>query len=80
VWLLVGGALRLQAAQRADVYRSDGPYLAAEARDFSITDHSRGLDVPVRVRFPVGDGPFPLIVFSHGLGANREAFESVSQH
>lgn len=47
---------------------------------FEISDPTRPRAIPVQVRYPAGDGPFPVIVFSHGLGAGRNAFGRVSEH
>ena len=35
-------------------------------------DAARQRTVPLRLRLPAGDGPAPLLLFSHGLGGNRE--------
>ena len=36
-------------------------------------DAARGRPVPVRIYYPIaGKGPFPIILFSHGLGRSRE--------
>ncbi len=40
----------------------------------SWVDQSRNRDIPVKIYFPkAGAGPFPAIVFSHGLGGTRES-------
>lgn len=40
-----------------------------------------GREVPVRFRLPEsGKGPFPIIVFSHGLGGSREGYDVVGKH
>jgi dienelactone hydrolase len=44
----------------------------AAAQDEAWFDHARNRSLPVRVRWPAGDGPCALIVHSHGLGGNRE--------
>ncbi|MBI4402954.1 MAG: alpha/beta fold hydrolase [Deltaproteobacteria bacterium] len=31
--------------------------------------------IPIRIYVPVGSGPFPVIVFSHGLGGTKEQYE-----
>lgn len=46
---------------------------------FEISDPTRPRTIPVKVRYPVGAGPFPVIVFSHGLGAGRNAFGRISE-
>jgi predicted dienelactone hydrolase len=63
-----------------DPYGAWGRLSVATPSEFNITDEARGKEVPILVRYPTGEGPFPLIVFSHGLGADREAFETVSEH
>ncbi|MFM2400315.1 MAG: hypothetical protein RL341_2472 [Pseudomonadota bacterium] len=40
--------------------------------DDTWTDISRSRQIPVRVRVPTNPGPWPVILFSHGLGGNRE--------
>lgn len=36
-------------------------------------DTARDRDVPVKIYLPTGDGPFPIVIHSHGLGGTREA-------
>ena len=39
-------------------------------------DAKRDRKLPVKIYFPKsGDGPFPVILFSHGLGGSREGYE-----
>jgi predicted dienelactone hydrolase len=44
----------------------------ASAQDVDWTDTARGRTLPLRVRWPDGAGPWPLLLFSHGLGGSRE--------
>ena len=44
----------------------------AAARDDTWRDPRRECDVPIRVRWPAGEGPCALIVHSHGLGGSRD--------
>lgn len=35
-------------------------------------DSSRNRDIPIKLYRPIGTGPFPVVIFSHGLGGSRE--------
>jgi predicted dienelactone hydrolase len=50
--------------------RADAPHVVRGA----FCDAARDRVVPVKVVLPRGPGPFPVVVFSHGLGATREAY------
>ncbi|MBV8202001.1 MAG: hypothetical protein JOZ15_15385, partial [Acidobacteria bacterium] len=57
-----------------------GPF-GVEAMDLDWFDRDRNRQVPVRVYFPRRDpGPFPVVVFSSGLGAGRGSFEFLDRH
>ncbi len=43
-------------------------------------DKSRGRSFPVRIYCPVGSGPFPVIIFSHGLGGSCEHYAFLGQY
>jgi dienelactone hydrolase len=44
-------------------------------------DGDRNRVVPVKIYYPkTGNGPFPVIVFSHGLGGSREGYEYLGRH
>ena len=60
----------------APPYAPDRKMLASEFVRFDWHDAARNRDVPVKIYFPsTADGPFPVIVFSHGLGGTREGYE-----
>jgi len=68
------------AAQTAYVPKTEpGPHkvqqVTAEWRD-AVRDRV----VPVRIYIPDGDGPFPLIIYSHGLGGSRDGNRYVGTH
>ena len=42
------------------------------ARLMSLRDTSRNRDIPVLLRLPTGQGPWPVVLFSHGLGGARQ--------
>lgn len=46
-----------------------------------LADRSRaGRRVPIKVHLPTGDGPFPVIVVSHGAGGHWDANFAQAQH
>jgi len=63
-----------------------GPSVAALTNSttsarFSWHDAKRDRDVPVKIYSPTaGPGPFPVVVFSHGLGGTREAYEYLGRY
>ena len=51
------------------------PALAASFEDGSWQDPLRGRTLPWRLRLPASPGPWPLVLWSHGLGGGREGGE-----
>ena len=45
---------------------------AAELQDTAWIDTARRRDIPLRLRWPATPGPWPLLLYSHGLGGGRE--------
>jgi predicted dienelactone hydrolase len=43
-----------------------------EVRDEVWLDATRQREIPVRLRVPPAPGPWPLVMYSHGLGGSRE--------
>ena len=44
-------------------------------------DTARNRSVPVKIYYPKeGAGPFPIIIFSHGLGGSRDNYEYLGRH
>lgn len=68
-------------AKQADGYkRSAGP-LAVSEMLLDWRDDARGRDVPVKVYAPeAGGAPFPVVIFSHGLGGSREGYAYLGRH
>jgi predicted dienelactone hydrolase len=57
-----------------------GPY-AVEALNLDWFDRDRNRQVPARIYFPRrASGPFPVVVFSSGIGAGRNSFEFLDRH
>jgi predicted dienelactone hydrolase len=67
--------------------RGEGPYKKAVGPNEVDTllidwkDGKRERDVPVKLYFPKsGPGPFPVVIFSHGLGGSRQGYEYLGRH
>ena len=43
-------------------------------------DAKRNRTVPVKIYYPQTGGPFPVIIFSHGLGGSREGYEYLGRY
>ena len=52
---------------------------APEVQDDTWRDTARGRDIPVRLRWPAHPGPWPLLVYSHGLGGSRQGADAWGQ-
>ncbi len=48
--------------------------------DFTLHDAERARDIACRVYSPTSGDKLPLIVFSHGFGADRAAFGPIARH
>ena len=60
--------------------KSAGPH-SVEVVRYDWFDQKRERKVPVKIYYPkTGEGPFPVIVFSHGLGGSREGYEYLGRH
>lgn len=61
-----------------------GPFEVVASTAIEFTRDGRDLPLPILVRHPVPTeahpGPFPLVVFSHGMGGYCDAFEHLSTH
>ena len=58
----------------------DGPLAFETADNINIRDAAHKKELTCKVYFPKAGGPYPLILFSHGIGGNKDAFSSVGKH
>jgi predicted dienelactone hydrolase len=47
--------------------------------DIALKDSSRNRELAVRVTYPEGAGPFPVIVFSHGAGGSGRTYDALAR-
>ena len=51
-----------------------------ERVDMTVQDEKRAREIPIRVYLPKEKAPAPVVLFSHGLGGNREGSEYLGNH
>jgi predicted dienelactone hydrolase len=66
------------AGERAQ--SKEGPLDVETADGLVLKDPARKKDLPLKAYFPKSGGPYPVIVFSHGFGGDKEAFGTVGKH
>lgn len=73
--------LAAQDAKTPDAaYASPGKH-AVETVLYDWKDDVREREVPVKIYYPkTGEGPCPIVIFSHGLGGTREGYEYLGRH
>jgi predicted dienelactone hydrolase len=57
-----------------------GPLAVTEVPDIVLHDAARNKDLHVRIFYPVSQGKYPVIVFSHGAGGSQNCCESLTRH
>lgn len=57
-----------------------GPHAIAQSTNITLRDEARAKDLPVRVTLPHGEGPFPVVLFSHGLLGSRDNYRPLASH
>jgi predicted dienelactone hydrolase len=62
-----------------DPHALPGTFAVMEMTE-TFHDAARQRDVPVKIYAPSGSGPFPLIIFSHGLGSSRNGYAYLGKH
>ena len=67
--------------EAADGYKLEtGPLAVTEVSDFVLHDEKRNKDLHLRIFYPVQQGKYPVIVFSHGAGGSESCCESLTRH
>jgi predicted dienelactone hydrolase len=74
------GVLLSSAVAFAQYTAEAGKLPVATVETLTVPDARRSTDVVAKIYYPDASGVFPVIVFSHGLGGNKNAFEVVARH
>jgi len=68
-------------AEEQQFYAPPTPSMEVAVLMLDWHDAARDRDVPTKIYFPKeGAGPFPVVIFSHGLGGSRENYEYLGRH
>ena len=51
-----------------------GNFESQDIENVVLKDPSRNKDLPLRVVYPREGGPYPVIIFSHGLGGSKDSY------
>ena len=77
-FVLAGVSERREAQASGDAYKlNSGPYQVSVVDDLVLSDQARDKQLEIRVYYPEADGPFPVLVFSHGMGGSKEVGEDL---
>ena len=67
-------------ALMADNLSSSGKFAVEILQFDNLTDTARGRKVPIKAFLPVGGGPFPVVIVSHGAGENWDGNFAQARH
>src|ERR1051326_4483163 len=57
-----------------------GPMRVLTIDYMTIHDAQRNRDLPLKIYYPQGAGPFPVIVWSHGLYGSRNTYRGLGEY
>ena len=78
--LAILGAVSASAAAWAQYQPADGRYPVITVARVVLHDSQRNKDVPVKIYYPDGHGPFPVIIFSHGALASKDEYGGLGKY
>ena len=76
--------LMLSLVTSSRLWADYDPLLTADVKteqvDFEVKDAKRSREIPIRVYLPADKKAAPVVLFSHGLGGNREGSAFLGKH
>jgi predicted dienelactone hydrolase len=67
-------------ALAADYTPAAGPHKIQTVDELVLHDSARGKDVKIKIYYPDGPGPFPVIVFSHGAFGSKDGYSGFGSY
>ncbi|MEM9701562.1 MAG: hypothetical protein AAF907_03865, partial [Planctomycetota bacterium] len=60
------------------LYKAEaGPFEAVAVEHFELRDRKRDKELQLRITYPAEEGPFPLIVWSHGASGTKDHYQPI---
>lgn len=78
--LAVGCSAAPQVEEQGLYKQEPGPHEVRVADPVLLNDPAQGRELSVRVAYPDGAGPFPVVLFSHGAFCYADGYASVTDH
>lgn len=82
--ILCGPSFAQSIARQLDVRANYDPLVVGDEKpahvDLTVKDTKRNRDIPIRVYWPANKQAAPVVLFSHGLGGNREGSAFLGRH
>jgi dienelactone hydrolase len=78
--IVVFGTLLASVPAWSQYSPSSGPYRVITVDRLVLQDVARNKELPLKIYYPTGPGPFPVIVFSHGALASKDCYSGLGRY
>src|SRR5262245_40026972 len=81
--LLLGGCWELAIGAETPPLEYESATAALKVESIAravLHDPKRSKELQIRIHYPTGQGPFPLIVWSHGAGGSKDNYLTLMEH